>query len=122
MYSQKILVYKKTIYKKLLKIFFWIKMKTHIIELTPFDISNIKNSLLFPNYIEPSFSLYKSIERPNCWTLNFENLQMYIISTCFQEDNNKYENIHFLKKVYIYMAIPTISTFIIRLIIKNNVK
>ncbi|KAF0746615.1 Uncharacterized protein FWK35_00031076 [Aphis craccivora] len=40
-------------------------------------------------HVERSFIQYKSILRPNRRTFKFENLQMYVVFNCFEEDNNE---------------------------------
>jgi len=59
------------------------------IELTPSDIlCSMKYVPLTSVHVERSFSRYKSILRPNHRTFKFENLQMYVVSSCFEEYNN----------------------------------
>lgn len=61
------------------------------IEFAPSDISNMKYAPLTSVDVERSFSRYKSILRPNRRTFKFENLQMYIVSNCFEDDCNEDE-------------------------------
>lgn len=75
------------------------------IELTTSDISrlfilSIKYTPFFSVDVEHSFSYDKSILRPNQRTFKFENLPMYILSNCFQEDNNKNKQIIFKKIIF----------------------
>jgi len=61
------------------------------IEFAPSHISNMKHAPLTSVDVERSFGRYKSILRPNRRTFKFENLQMYIVSNCFEDDCNEDE-------------------------------
>jgi len=61
------------------------------IEFASSDISNMKYGPLTSVDVERSFSRYKSILRPNRRTFKFENLQMYVVSNCFEDDCNEDE-------------------------------
>lgn len=61
------------------------------IELTQSDLSSMNYTPLPSVDIERSFSRYKSILRPDRRTFKFENLQVYVLSNCLQEDNYKNE-------------------------------
>ncbi|CAI6355266.1 unnamed protein product [Macrosiphum euphorbiae] len=58
-------------------------------------IKTIRNILLNTNEnngsMDIEFAPYKSILRPNRRTFKFENLQMYIVSNCFEDDCNEDE-------------------------------
>lgn len=60
-------------------------------ELTALDIANMKFAPITSVEVERSFSRYKSVLRPNRRSFNFENLSMYMVSHCFQDQDNQNE-------------------------------
>jgi hypothetical protein len=64
------------------------KNTSNDIEVTLFDLCGMKYNPLISVDVEYTFSRYELTLKPNCRTLKFENLQMYIESNCFEEDNN----------------------------------
>lgn len=57
------------------------------IEFKLSNVSSMKYAPLSSVEVERSFSRYKSILRPNRRTFEIKNVQMYVVSNCFQEGN-----------------------------------